>query len=1110
MESLVISDQSARRTALDLSRSFIVQAPAGSGKTELLIQRYLALLSSVEIPEEIIAITFTRKAAAEMRHRVIDALKQAENDAIPVAEHKQLTFRLAKKALARNKDQGWQLIDQPQRLKIDTLDALNLSLAHKLPILSGGIAKSKVIEDGEHKAFYSLVSHRLVEQLDQGTPVSESLEMILRHLNLSSERLQKLLESLLSSRAQWLEYIATDDAEKLIVSLENATQNLIDDELVSIQDAIPHHVLDELIPLLGYAATHAKKLTNLGGFQAWLKLKSPPEPCWQNLKVWQAVPELLLTKSMKWRKRLGDVGFSDKEDLMRDRLKDLICECEKNKTLHSTLEELADLPRPLLDSSEKSVLKAFCRVLVFMVAELKLIFEERNTVDFVEIGLAAKTALGDASDPSELLLALDRRIQHLLIDEFQDTSQAQIRLLELLTSGWQSQDGRTVFLVGDPMQSIYRFRNAEMSLFLNTQRHGLGGIICESLILKTNFRSAPSIVNWINQTFANTFPKQDNFKIGAAKFSSCVPDPSRQKSKDEGVNIHALCGNDIKAEVVKVGEIVAEEYSRYPNSSIAILVRNRKHLTGLMDVLKPLDLPVHAVEIEAPNQQQVTQDLIGLTRGLTHLGDRTAWLSILRAPWCGLTLRDLQTFFSNDRNTPIWELMHNAAHVERLDKDGKERLIRVREVLSLAFQLRGLLPMASWVERTWNSLGGPECLALPKDRSYVNQFFLRLSKLDVNSDLDRTTELENYFTDPTSSSEYPEGHGIEIMTIHRAKGLQFDTVILLGLGKSPGKTEGRGLYWFERFNTNGNRDVLLGAHTNPETSENSLTQWLKKADKVKDVAESARLLYVGTTRARSRLHLVSQLPNNKKPDNRSLLAQIWKSISEDFENVSPTISAEGDKYLHITPVLRRLKNTSKAPEVSTDLIESTDRLEFSWAGQSAVHVGTVVHQWLHQITEDGLENWSIKEVASNSIFYKKELRLLGVRSQDLKWATERVENALARVLEDPQGRWILKAHHSADSEYRVSMVKDNLLRQLRLDRTFVDEEGIRWIIDYKTSSHEGGATKDFLESEVIRYRSQLDNYASAISLTENRKIRVGLYFPLLQALESWEPNLNDI
>ena len=398
MESLVISDQSARRTALDLSRSFIVQAPAGSGKTELLIQRYLALLSSVEIPEEIIAITFTRKAAAEMRHRVIDALKQAKNDAIPVDEHKQQTFRLAKKALTRNKDKDWQLIDQPQRLKIDTLDALNLSLAHQLPILSGGIAKSKVIGDGEHKAFYSLVSHRLVQQLDQGTAVSESLAIILRHLNLSSDRVQKLLENLLSSRAQWLKYIAINDVEKLIISLEKATQELINDELVSIQDAIPRDILDELIPLLGYAASNAKKLANLSGFQAWVEIESPPEPCWQNLIIWQAIPELLLTKSRKWRKRLGDVGFNNQDALIRDRLKDVIFKCENNETLLCVLEKLVDLPRPLLDSSEKTVLKAFCRVLIFLIAELKLIFEERNTVDFVEIGLAAKTALGLLND----------------------------------------------------------------------------------------------------------------------------------------------------------------------------------------------------------------------------------------------------------------------------------------------------------------------------------------------------------------------------------------------------------------------------------------------------------------------------------------------------------------------------------------------------------------------------------------------------------------------------------------------------------------------------------------------------------------------------------------
>ena len=1105
----MIRDQLARKTALDLSRSFIVQAPAGSGKTELLIQRYLALLGSVEIPEEIVAITFTRKAAAEMRHRVIGALKQAKIGNLPVDDHKQETFRLAIEALAKNNDQDWQLFEQPQRLKIETLDALNLRLAHQLPILSGGISGSKVIEDNHYKEFYSSVSRRLVQQLDQETAISESLAIILKHLNVSVARLQELLENLLGTRDQWLQYITVDNPEKLIIYLEKATQRLIDDELKSIQDRIPHDIMNELIPLLGHAASHAKKLTHLIGFQAWLDLEKPPEPRWKNLAAWQALPELLLTQAGEWRKRLSSVGFSSKDEVIRDRLKDVISECENNGTLLGALKELADLPRPVLDSSEKLILNAFSRVLVFLAAELKLVFEERNTVDFTEIGLAAKAALGDTSTPSDLLLALDRRIQHLLVDEFQDTSQAQLRLLELLTSGWQQQDGRTLFLVGDPMQSIYRFRNAEMSLFLNTQRYGLGDIICESLILETNFRSSPSIVNWINQTFTRTFPRQDDLKAGAAKFSPCVPDPSRSDSVDEEVKIHALRGNGVEAEVVKVGEILAEEYNRFPNSSVAVLVRNRKHLTGLMDVLKPLGLPVHAVEIEAPNQQQITQDLIGLTRGLTHLGDRIAWLSILRAPWCGLTLRDLQDFCSDDRKTSIWELMGNADHVERLGENGKERLLRTRGVLELAFQMRGAFSMASWVERTWNSLGGPECLDSPEGLAYVSQFFLRLSKLDVNSDVDNAIELENYFASPRRNGDSPEGCGIEIMTIHRAKGLQFDAVVLLGLGKEPGRDSGRGLYWLERFDKNGIRDVLLGAPTSPETSKNSLTEWLKKTERTRDISECARLLYVATTRARSRLHLVAQLSENKKPDHRSLLGQIWGSVSEDFERSVPVVDKESVTNRQIVPVLRRLEKPLKAPEISPKILTPTDRPEFSWAGQSAVHVGTVVHQWLHRIAEDGLKNWCLNKASDNALHYRRELRLLGVRGQDLRWATERVVRALIQVLEDPQGRWILQSHPKSDSELKVTMIKDGLLRQLRLDRTFIDEVGTRWIIDYKTSSHEGGGKKAFLESEVIRYRSQLENYARAISQMGDRNIRVGLYFPLLQTLESWEPDLNN-
>ena len=113
----------------------------------------------------------------------------------------------------------------------------------------------------------------------------------------------------------------------------------------------------------------------------------------------------------------------------------------------------------------------------------------------------ALRALGTPDEPTDLLLSLDVRVHHLLVDEFQDTSNSQWELLERLTAGWEAGDGRTVFVVGDPMQSIYRFRDAQVGLFLHARRAGLPGVKLEPLTLSTNFRSQAKIVEWVNQVF---------------------------------------------------------------------------------------------------------------------------------------------------------------------------------------------------------------------------------------------------------------------------------------------------------------------------------------------------------------------------------------------------------------------------------------------------------------------------------------------------------------------------------------------------------------------------------------------------------------------------------
>ncbi|MCH8265195.1 MAG: UvrD-helicase domain-containing protein, partial [Proteobacteria bacterium] len=94
--------------------------------------------------------------------------------------------------------------------------------------------------------------------------------------------------------------------------------------------------------------------------------------------------------------------------------------------------------------------------------ELSRLSSARGLTDYVEIGISAGDALGDADQPGDVALLLDYQVRHILVDEMQDTSKAQYRMLEALTGGWQKGDGRTLFCVGDPMQSIYRFRNAEI------------------------------------------------------------------------------------------------------------------------------------------------------------------------------------------------------------------------------------------------------------------------------------------------------------------------------------------------------------------------------------------------------------------------------------------------------------------------------------------------------------------------------------------------------------------------------------------------------------------------------------------------------------------------
>ena len=142
-----IIDLEQRQKALDPEKSFLVQAPAGSGKTELLIQRYLRLLSRVDYPEQIISMTFTRKAAEEMKKRILEALKNAETQTEPESPHQRETWKHASKALQRDREKNWRLLENPNQLKILTIDSFCAGLIRQMPIVSCGGGTLDIMEN---------------------------------------------------------------------------------------------------------------------------------------------------------------------------------------------------------------------------------------------------------------------------------------------------------------------------------------------------------------------------------------------------------------------------------------------------------------------------------------------------------------------------------------------------------------------------------------------------------------------------------------------------------------------------------------------------------------------------------------------------------------------------------------------------------------------------------------------------------------------------------------------------------------------------------------------------------------------------------------------------
>jgi ATP-dependent helicase/nuclease subunit A len=1064
-----MSDAEIRRRALNPSGSFLVEAPAGSGKTELLIQRYLRLLSIVEQPESIIALTFTRKAAAEMKERVLSALRAAVEKTPATTEWARTTRQLADAALAHAAAKDWRLIEDSRRLQIGTIDSFSSLLTRQMPLLSHFGSNPDVIEFATE--MYRTAARRAIIALAEHSDFESIFREITIHFDGNLTRLEQLIALLLGKRDQWDRRLAG-----------SATSTLRDD----IDQLLQEEILER--------QREAARL--------W-----PPEI--------PGRPPISIDANEEWQRRASDLLTKSGTPLKKGRHALLLaCKTEFCAALDRSCKAI-----PVAVSDDQwRLISNFAAVLSVALFQLEDVFRERGQVDFTRISQAAVDALGTPDRPTELAFRLDFRIEHLLVDEFQDTSLIQYDLLNRLTAQWSPGDGRTLFLVGDPLQSIYRFRDAEVGLFLQASEHGLGGLPLETLRLTQNFRSKPAIVDWVNETFRRIAPAADNRERGEVALRSCT---AARTDKGPRPTLYCFVDDDGRAEAARVVEL-ARAALKKPSESVAILVRTRAHLASILPALRDAQIPYEAVDLDALTDEQHILDLLSLTRAIQQVADRAAWLACLRAPFCGLSLKDLAALMEDDRKAPVAALLADDDRLLRLSPDGRTRTLKFRSVITPAIANFGRYPIRQLVEAVWIALGGPVALVQDSQREDAASFFSLLEESDEGGRICDfslfSARLEFLFARPRKHV----GGRVQIMTIHKAKGLQFDTVIVPHLEGRPRVGDRDLLVFANRLDRNGVERFLI-AGLPQAGGDSSYYNFVSRQCTEKERAEERRLFYVAVTRAKNALHLLGNVASAKdgvaKPSGGFLHALWDEEIRSEFlheqERLARARSSQIALPLAAEPVtkLRRLPSTwtLPAPEPSVPWrpsfrteIATEQEPSYEWVSETGRHVGTVVHDLMRRIAEEGVEDWSAAALDSVKPYAENELRRLGVSAEERPAAVTRILRALENAISSERGRWILSSHGGAQCEWALGGLLDDRLESVRIDRTFVDEQSVRWIIDYKTSSHEGSGRDLFLHEEKRRYSSQLETYARLLQQLGESRVCVGLYFPLLDEWVEWE------
>ncbi|OQX51039.1 MAG: hypothetical protein B5M53_11440 [Candidatus Cloacimonas sp. 4484_209] len=1042
----------------------LVTAPAGAGKTRVLASRYLKLLMDGEKPENIIAITFTRKAAGEMKQRIVDFLLELKKETL----NNNIKSPLEK--VFHDQDELNKLI---LSMRISTIDSFLSSIIRLFPGESGVNPNFKVIDEIEEEEIIDTIIDDVTEEYLES---NKNFVNLMAFFNFRYDGFLLNVKRIVKNWEMYSETIKTVHKQSLSDIEKNILKFL--SKKIDVKKSIKRlkEKVKEVIPLW------AEIPDEYNEFLTFINNNSVEQLIRDEDKFMQVI-EIFFRKDNRHLK--VKLPFTVNNPTVKtdfEQIKELCGECAIALGYKNDIDNLRLIP-------------TFTDFIFEVIRRLQKRKSELGVLGIGDLKTVTFELLTEHRERFNILYNMDAKVNHYLIDEFQDTDPIQWKIFQELTRDWFSGETAkqelnirpTLFIVGDEKQSIYGFRNADVSIINSIK--DVDDSFTVTLPLVKNFRSKKEIVESVNSMFREKMKRINGI-------SSSVDYKRMEPNDTEGGGIVKLIKITLKKgkkeeqipplaeKVTNLIKTVKERHKSWDD--IALLFRDSMDFHFFEKTFEKNNIPYISSGGKSFFLNREIREIIKIIYFLDNPYDDINFTALFLSPLFNHSIGDLINLLMYEPADSVSGETKSLFEIMKVYQSEKyadfhqltEKWLKNRDKVSITHLIQDAIIDINGYGILVDRIGGQKYMNIRKLLDIIERisedttnfcfFFARLERVisakEKNADID-TSNID---------LEADKKGTIRLMTIHKAKGLEFPVVIIPEVNRIRGVRRNKGIYV--------DRDrLMILPLTKYRKLETELWQKYWENEKKKREEELKRLLYVALTRAKEELYLFLN-PEEKGniwveiiSDSKLPIADLPEmAIKTEQERILEP-AGEGGIYDFSFSIHPEIKKYEIQPSEMEEVVKPYN-LEI----ERAKTRGSILHK-LFELLGKGIIKTDTEQdinIIVKNICHQMDGKFLCDNKM-----LEEIKNEFLKVINNEK----------INDNSEVSIINGTIDKIIFLDDTIE-------IYDYKTDKPGDMKKDEFIKEIKNRYYKQMEEYRFAVKEIFKKK-NVKVFLILTSILE---------